>query len=232
MGKTGIEPRIIVFDIECTDLRSKWGTLLCVGWQVYGEKRIHCPSVMDYPNWQRDMTKSDKPLLRDFIEIYNSADMVVSWFGKGFDTKWLNGKALEYGLPFLAPVAHVDLCFTAKANFKAGGNSLKNISEVGDFVGKKTPVDSENWRRAGVGHAPSIRRVIAHCKADILMTTEAYTRMRPLVRQHPRIGKLGDCAACGSRALNARGRAVTKFKGEYQRYQCNSCGSWGQRPVK
>jgi hypothetical protein len=186
---------------------------------------------MDFPGWEKDMTRSDIPLLKHFIEIHNSADMVVTWFGKGFDYKWLQSKAFEYNLPYLAPVPHVDLCYTAKAHFKAGGNSLKNISELGGFTGKKTPVDSYNWRRAAVGYAPAIRKVIAHCKADIEMTTEAYERMRPLVRQHPRVNGVGPCRFCGSDRMQKRGLSLTKLKNQQQRVQCVACHSWDLRAL-
>lgn len=224
--------KILVFDIECTDLRSRWGTLICVGYQWYGQKKVHCPSVMNFPGWQKDMTTADKPLLKHFVEVYNSADVVVGWYSKAFDVKWLNSKCFEYNLPYLAPVTHIDLCFTAKGNFHAGGNGLKNISELGKFKASKTPVDSTHWRRAAVGYAPAIRAVVAHCRADILMTTEAYTRMRPLVRTHPRVAGWGPCRVCGGWNLQRRGIAVTKLKNQQQRIQCQDCATWDQRPNK
>jgi hypothetical protein len=179
----------------------------------------------------KDMTTADKPLLRDFIKVYNSADVVVGWYNSMFDRKWLQSKALEYRLPFLAPVTQIDLCFTAKANFHAGGNSLKNISELGDFKASKTPVDSKHWRRAAVGYAPAIKAVVAHCVADIKMTTEAYERMRPLVRNHPRVNDYGPCRTCGEDKLIKRGIAITKLKNQQQRYQCTNCASWENRPL-
>lgn len=224
-------PKILVYDIEVSDLRSRWGILLCVGYTYYGSGAVECPSVLDYSPEKGGFTRRDYGLVRDFIKIHNEADMVVTWYGKGFDAKWLNGKALEYGLPFLAPVPHVDLCFTAKANFKAGGNSLKNISEVAGFRASKTPLDCQTWRRAAVGEEPAIRNVIKHCIADVAMTAEAYERMRPLVRMHPRLGALGHCGTCGSERLVSKGKAVTKYKGEYNRFKCSDCGSWGQKPL-
>ncbi len=226
------EPNVLVYDIECSDLRSRWGILLCVGYKYVGKPKVYCPSVMDYEGWDtKDFTKADKPLLRDFIEVHNKADAVVTWFGKGFDYKWLQAKAFEYKMPYLAPIPHIDLCYTAKAHFKAGGNSLKNISEIGEFTAKKSPVDSYNWRRASVGYAPAIKQVIAHCKEDVLMTAEAYDRMRPLIRNGPRMGPPGTCGNCGSEDLVFRGKALTKYKGQYARYQCKKCASWGQSPI-
>jgi DNA polymerase elongation subunit (family B) len=202
-----------------------------VGYQWYGEKKVYCPSILDYPNdMKADLVTSDWQLLRDFVEVHNSADAVVTWYGKGFDYKWLQAKCFEYKLPYLAPIPHIDLCFTAKAHFKAGGNSLKNISELGGFKQSKTPVDSDNWRRAAVGEEWAIRNVISHCKSDVQMTSEAYTRMKPLIRNGPRMGPVGTCSNCGSDALTFRGRALTKYKGEFTRFSCKDCGSWGQKP--
>jgi uncharacterized protein YprB with RNaseH-like and TPR domain len=223
--------KILLWDIESTSLKSAWGTMLCVGYKWYGEKRVYVPSVMDYPNWKRDMTTCDKRLVRDFVKVLGQADMIVTWYGKMFDWKYIIGKCFEYGIEYPEPVPHVDLCFTAKANFVVGGNSLKNVSEVGGFTrGAKTPVGRPEWRKAAVGHVPSIRYVIEHCRQDVVLLEEAYDRMRPLVRQHPRVRGWNPCRVCGSMALQLRGTALTTTKGPRVRVHCTNCGAWESRP--
>src|ERR1700722_15102986 len=59
------KPRILIFDIECSGLRSDFGLLFCVSYKGYGEAKTHCIKIYDYPNWQRDMTDCRR-MLKDF----------------------------------------------------------------------------------------------------------------------------------------------------------------------
>lgn len=230
MSKVNKNPaRILSWDIETTHLKADFGTMLCVGYKWLHEKTVHVPSITDYPDWQKNMTDESR-LLKDFKKVYESADMLVTYFGKGFDVKFLQAKFLEHGLGVAPNIPHVDLFYTVKANFALSRKSLQNVGYYLDLNTEKTPVEGKIWRRAATGHKPSIDYIVRHCKADVQMLEELYLRLRPLVRQHPRVAARGECSACGSRLLQARGRALTSTKGERHRYQCQECGHWSTRP--
>ena len=225
--------RILIFDIECTNLRSDFGTLLCVGYKWYGESKIYCPAIFDYPNWRNDMT-NDKRVLKDFYKVWCEADMVVGFNSKMFDQKWLNGKLWHYGMPLLPPVPHVDLYFAAKTNLNMSRKSLANISAVGGFRNSKEVTIGNNWVKASVGHLPSLKEVVSHCKADIRVTEEAYDRLKPYIRTHPNTvpaGLAGRCRVCQSTKLQRRGGYLSATKVAKQRYCCKDCGAWSVRDI-
>jgi uncharacterized protein YprB with RNaseH-like and TPR domain len=220
--------RILFWDIESSDLRSDWGFTICTGYKWMGEDEIHCPSVLDYPNWKDDLT-DDSRLIKDVHKVLASADLLVTFYGKGFDLKWMNSKFLRHGLPVLPNHPHVDLYYIARSNLNLSRKSLDNLATYLKLGAKKYHVGGEIWQRARVGHEPSIRKVIEHCKADVTLTEKLYMKLRPLVRQHPRVDGWAPCRVCGSTKLQKRGYAMTSTKGKRVRVMCSQCGAWETR---
>ncbi len=220
--------KILFFDIETTHLKADFGTVLCIGYKWLGKPKVYVPAITEYESWDRDKT-DDSGLVSDFLQVYESADMVVSYFGKGFDTKFLNAKLMEASGRLLPNTPHVDLFYTVKANLALSRKSLEN---VGYFLGlsqEKTKVEGKIWRRAATGHGPSVNYIVRHCRADVLLLEEAYLKLRPLVRTHPRVSGTGPCRVCGSTRLHSRGIALSTTRGTRHRYQCQSCGAWETR---
>lgn len=205
-----------------------FATLLCAGYKWLGEKKVYVPSIMDYDNWQDDVT-DDKKLVADFLKIYNSADVTVTYYGTGFDRPALIAKALEHNLPLPANIPMVDLFYTVKSNMAISRKSLQNVGYYLGLSNEKTPVEGKVWRRAMGGHANSIKFIKEHCAADVRVLEEAYLKLRPLIRTHPRVSSYDSCAACGG-AVIRRGYALTTTKGYRGRYQCKSCGHYSTRP--
>jgi uncharacterized protein YprB with RNaseH-like and TPR domain len=219
--------KILLWDIETTNLKMDFGTILCIGYKWLGENKVHVPAITDYPGWQKDPT-NDKKLIKDFIEVYNSADLTVTYFGIGFDRKCINAKALEWGLPLPAPIPMVDLFYTVKGNLALSRKSLQNVGYYLGLSTEKTPVEGKIWRRATTGHAGSIKYIVDHCRADVLILEEAYERLKPLVRQHPRVGEYWQCRYCAGEVIK-RGFTLTTIQKPKQRVQCKNCGGWDLR---
>jgi uncharacterized protein YprB with RNaseH-like and TPR domain len=223
--------KILIWDIESTHLKADWATLRCIGWKWYGDPAVHVPSLMDYRGWNRDVT-DDRKLLADFHKVLMEADMLVTYFGKGFDLKMIQSKFLEYDLPVLPSIPHVDLFFTVKSNMTLTRKSLDNVSRYLNLENEKSYVSGKIWKRAMAGHPESINYVIEHCKADVLVLEELYTKLKPLVRTHPRVAGWEPCRTCGSTKLQSRGQALTISKGTRYRIQCQDCGAWETRSSK
>ena len=225
------DPKILFFDIETTNLKADFGWCLAIGYKWYGKNRVYVPSIMDYEGWEQDVT-DDSALLADFLAVYEEADMVVSYFGKGFDCKFLNARLLEHRLGILPNTPHVDLFYTVKANLALSRKSLQNVGYHLGLSNEKTPVEGKVWVQAQVGKPKAIKYVIDHCKSDVLILEEAYTTLRPLVRTHPRVRGLHPCRVCGSSHLQRRGSVLTVLQGPRYRVFCTDCGAWETRPER
>lgn len=204
-----------------------FATILCIGYKWLGEKEVHVPSIMNYKGWKKDPT-DDSKLVKDFLEVYKQADMTVTYFGSGFDRPAFTAKVLEHGLEVPPSVPMVDLFYTVKSNMAISRKSLQNVGYYLGLSTEKTPVEGKVWRKAQAGDEGSIQYVLDHCEADVKILEEAYLKLRPLVRTHPRVAAYADCRFCGGK-VQSRGYAITSTKGERQRFQCMTCGGWDTR---
>lgn len=221
--------KILVWDTESTGLTADFGTVLCIGYKWFGESKVSVISITDFPEFKKDPT-DDSRVMREFLKIYEQADMTITYYGIGFDRKMFYAKLLEHGLRIPANIPMIDLFWTAKHNLAL---SRKRLATVAEFLGlktQKTAVLGKVWKRAMAGHAPSIRYIIKHCIADVKVLEEAYVRLRPLVRTHPRVAGAGPCRYCGSSKLQRRGIMRTALTVR-ARTQCQSCGGWDSFPM-
>lgn len=195
-----------------------------------GDKKTRVISIGNSKKFEKDRT-DDSDVIKEFIEVYNEAELTVTYYGKGFDLKMINSKALEHDLPFPAPVPMVDLFFVVRSNLSLSRKSLQNVGIFAKLKTQKTPVTSDAWKKAATGHKPSIKYVVDHCRADVDLLEEAYLKLRPLSRTHPRVAGWAPCRYCGGK-LNRRGKAISHLKGEQYRFQCTSCRGWETRTLK
>lgn len=219
--------KILIWDIESTGLKGDFATVLCVGYKWFGDPKVHVLSITDFPSFKKDNT-DDKRLMQEFMKVYNQADMTIAYFGTGFDRKMLYTKLLEHRLEIPANIPLIDLFYTVKNNTTLSRKRLATVAEFLELDTQKSPVLGKVWKRAQAGHEPSIRYVIRHCKADVQVLEEAYVRLRPLVRTHPRVAGAAPCRYCGSDRLQKRGLSLTAL-GPKQRVQCQKCGGWDTR---
>ncbi len=222
--------RILLWDIESTGLKGDFATILCIGYKWFGEKKVSVISITDYPETFKKDPGDDSRLMKDFMKVYNQADMTVTYYGTGFDRKMMYTKLLEHNLPIPANIPMVDLFWTVKGNTTLSRKSLATVSEFLKLKTHKTLVLGRVWKKAMSGHGPSIKYIIEHCIADVKVLEETYVRLRPLVRTHPRVSGAEPCRYCGSLHLQRRGISRTALS-ERQRVQCQKCSGWDTRAV-
>lgn len=225
-------PKVIVYDIESTNLHADFGYCLAFGYkELGGETKVL--SVLDYPDAFGEDPTNDQELMRDAHRVLDGADAVVTFYGKEFDQKFLNSRMILADLSPLPPLgpAHVDLYYTAKHNLALHSNRLASVA---DFLGcpmKKTPLSGPTWVKASAGHKKSIKYVKEHCTRDVDILAWVYEKLKPFVRTHPTLfGGVDKCHICGSGRLQRRGITVT-LKRPKQRVQCQNCGTWSLREI-
>lgn len=224
--------KILFWDIESTDLQADFGNMLACGFKYLGQPaevislldvNKHCKSC------RRVDAVDDKRLLKQVWERLAAADVWVTWFGKGFDIKFVNTRLVDGGMPALPPIPHIDLYFTAKHHLKLSSNRLASVQDFLQLPTAKTPLTKRCWRRAQAGDVPSIRYIIDHCEKDVMVLEEAYERLKPYVRQHPNVDPAAGCRVC-SGFVQRRGLTLVASGRKLQRVQCTKCGHWENRP--
>lgn len=230
--------RILTYDIETSNLEADFGSMLSFGYKWLGDpKRAakvisiadtngicrHCKRVNDPAN--------DKLLLVEAGKIISQADGVVTWYGKGFDERFLRTRYLHHRIPPLPPVNHIDGWFTARYKLKLHSNRLASVQTFLGLPDSKTPVSPDQWQRARNGDLDGLKYVVEHNRLDVIVLEDAYKLLLPYISQHLNFnhfsGGVQVCTHCGSHRLQYDGNYYAPTRG-YRKFQCLDCGKWGK----
>lgn len=234
------KPKVLLFDIEASNLAANFGILFCVGYKWLGEKKVHMITIRDAKTFKKDPT-NDKHVVEEFKKVFEEADLLVGHYSVRYDLPFLQTKCMEHKLAPFPTIAHFDTWRTARDRLKFNSNRLDTISKAlpykkGSKPPRKTPIETKDWVKAGAGNIPALKQVEHHCKMDILVLEDVYNAVKPFSTNHPNLGKLIDpvkegCSTCGSFNVHKRGTLLTK-RHLRQRYLCSDCGSWYSLPIK
>lgn len=228
--------KILFLDIETTpNLAAVWGLwkqdislpqllkssyVLCWSAKWKGQSKVMFDSVHK---------SSQLVMLNGIWRLLDETDIAVHFNGKRFDIPTLNREFLGAGMNPPSPYKQVDLLDTAKARFNFVSNKLAYITKFLKFDGK-IETNFQLWLDCMAGDEKAWKKMEKYNKNDTLETEKLYDRLLPWIVSHPNMGLYAKlkgitCPTCGSDKVQRRGLAHMKTQ-SYQRYQCQSCGSW------
>lgn len=193
--------------------------MLCWAAKWLGEEQVMFKSVLD----------GKKKMLKDIHALLDKADAVVHYNGSRFDIPTLNKEFLEAGMSPPSPYAQVDLLKTARQQFRFPSNKLDYVGRALGLGKKVSHEGFELWIKCMNRDKEAWARMKEYNIQDVMLLEKVYYRFLPWIKKHPNKAVHGNaehvCPSCGSEHLQRRGFNLTQA-GKYQRYQCNSCGSW------
>jgi uncharacterized protein YprB with RNaseH-like and TPR domain len=179
--------KFAVIDLECTDLKSDKGFLLCGGIKPLCEPG-QIIGIKDFgpgPSRARIDRKLAGALKRE-IEAY---DGIITWNGIMFDVPFLNDRLLLNGYRPLKQLFHIDIMYQARQGKAALTSSrLDWVAKMLKCPYRKTELDLSLWKEA---EAAAIRhngvwkeynQIVEHCKWDLEVTEWVYEKLKPRVR--------------------------------------------------
>lgn len=221
--------KIIIWDIETTDLSANHGVILCICAKEVGKKKVHTWRLDDgsAKNWRM----SEQAMLKSAYEFLSDAAVWVTHYGARFDVPFVNARLLYHGKDSLPPVPHVDTWRVSRYQLKLNANRLQTLTEF--FGGEdKTRLNGIRSMEAFAGDRRKMNEIVKHCKIDVEVLENVYLKLRPVIKAHPNVA-IGcfpphegeHCPACGSAKLQKRGFRIART-GRAQRYHCQNCGHW------
>lgn len=188
----------------------------------YGESKSKIMFHSDFHDGHEAMVKKAWELL-------DEADALLSWNGKGFDTKHIYKEFILLGMAPPSPVKEIDLMVAVKNRFKFMSNKLDFVSqELG--VGSKVKHEGFGlWIKCMNNDPKAWERMKRYNKQDVNLLIDLYEKLLPWIPNHPNLNLYdgAGCPKCGSKNLQRRGFATTTV-GRFQRYQCLKCGGWSK----
>lgn len=192
MAKNVVNPqKIMIYDIETSRAEfsafwtgkqylgwqqmSKEPEIISISWKWLGDDTVH------HLHWDLE-TCSDEQLMRDFVVEYNKADMVVGYNNNRFDNRWINARAMKYGLPINVFVKSFDLMKNLKRLIRVPSYAMAYIAEFFGCTLKLKHAGIVMWEKLEKGTMEEKRQYIAEMLeyniGDIITTEEIFLKTR------------------------------------------------------
>jgi len=174
--------RVGYFDIESTGLKGNFDAMLC--WFIKERRRdrydFDCVEPEDFR--ARDKTRMDARVVSTLAAALERYDVLVSYYGSGFDFPFSRTRALKCGVPFppYGSSRHVDLYYSARGRLSLHSKRLEVVSRFLGIPGK-TPLDPDVWVGARLGDARCLRYVRDHCRADVEVLEKVHERLSAFI---------------------------------------------------
>ena len=226
------DPKILLWDIEASNLAANFGFIFCIGYKWFGEKKTHLISIRDFKKQFNKDTTDDSKVIEAFSKVMEEADMQVTWYGQKFDEPFVQTRLMLHDMKPLPNIAHLDAWRIARYKLKFNSNRLDTVSKSILHLQKKketkTSIESTHWIRGAAGYADSLKYIEDHCIADVNVLENVYKRIRVYGTSMPNLAKIKSkhpegCASCGSFNIQKNGIRPTA-RGIQQRYRCMNCG--------
>ena len=110
--------------------------------------------------------------------------ILIAHNGLYFDVRFLDGRALEYGLPVIGPNHKlIDPCQIARKHLNLRRNSLDAIAMHLKLNEQKMHLEPEVWVRAGLDNdEEAMETLVERCHSDVRVLEEIAARIFPLTR--------------------------------------------------
>lgn len=160
-------------------------------------------------------------------ELYDDADIAITYNGIGFDNKHLTSGWTERGMGRPSPWRDVDLLRVARQSQGWESKTLDAVCKRLGIEAKNDKYDVETARAAMAGNVAAQRKLKRYNANDVDITGTVYERLLPYVKTHPHVApSIGlerpTCPRCGSTDVARKG-TYSPGVYNYPAYKCNVC---------
>lgn len=195
-----------------------------MSYKKLGDDKVYNLALPDYPGYKKNRY-NDKALMKDVLNIFNDADVIIAHNGNRFDVLIANTRLVANGLPPPSPFKQVDTLKVARRYFRFPGNSLKALAHFFK-LGAKIETSKNLWKGCDAGDMKAWKKMIEYCNNDVVLLEKIYLKLLPWMDNHPWVpSDRGGCDRCGAPTLRKEGTRQTK-KGLIQEWSCRKCNKW------
>lgn len=236
------QPKVLVIDIETKPMTAHvWGlkdqnialNQIVEDWSLmaFAAKWLGNEKVTYFDTFKL----SEKEVLERVWKLVDTADILITQYGSGFDAPRLNSRFIMYGMKPPSPYKHLDTYRIAKKSFAFTSNKLEYLTDklcikYKKLRHKKFPGMSL-WTECLKGNKKAWAEMKLYNIHDVLSTEELYLKLKAWAPDSaPRPYNAGDptrqCEICNESGHVVKAGFHKKKIGTYQRYHCEDCGAW------
>ena len=175
------EERIGFFDIEASNLKANIGHMISWAMKPMGEpEKFFGWTRKEAINWDR----MDRRIMKELLEELNEYDLIVTYFGTGFDLKFIRTRAMILGLegfPTFGQLKHFDVYYAVRNKMCLYSNRLAVATQALGIEGK-TPLLPTIWGPGRLGYPDAMKQIEEHNREDVKILEELYYEIAPYVQ--------------------------------------------------
>ena len=238
-------PKILIYDLETSQAEFRFKRfwtgklnmylttkhmirdpqIILVAYKWFGENGVK------YIPWEK---KSSESLIKEFVKIYNSADMIVGINNKSFDDRWVNDQAILYDLDINLKPRSLDVQRRLKNIARSPGYSMEYLCKKYGIVQKLSHRGIDMWNDIEDSeentkiYKDAMKEMIKYGCGDIVCTEELLIRLWKYMDMPTNMAALVggdrcDCPNCASTRFN-HVRVSFTAKGMTQHLmKCTNC---------
>lgn len=172
--------KIGYLDIEANGLQGDFNYMYSWAIKTRGknEVRSECLTV------PKDLISKrfDRDLVKHLLEAMREYDLLVTYYGTGFDIPFIRTRALKWGLDFPAygEIKHHDLYYVVKSKLKLHRNSLFAVTAILN-IDEKTPLKPNTWQEAMVDQT-KMNYILKHNVQDVIVLEQAHDKLMKFMK--------------------------------------------------
>jgi len=197
------------------------GKIICIAYKWWNKKRTHCLT------W--DENQDDKAMIEEFVEIANSADILVAHNGDQFDIKTIRTRCLKHRIAMMPNYTSIDTLKNCRALFRMQSNKLNMVAKFLGIPGKMQTGGIKLWLDVTFGKCPkAFNKMIRYCRRDVTLLEEVFDILNPYMPMRSRVNTcITLCPWCGSNRLSVnQRRKYTALGTERVSLKCLDCGKY------
>ena len=179
-------------DIETSNLAADFGIILSYSIKEEGSGKYYLGVIN-----KEDVEKGelDKNILKKLIQDLSNFDEIITYYGTAFDLKFIRSRYLywknrdksfkDIKFPWYGYIKHKDVYYMAKNRLRLHRTRLEDVCRQLNIKGK-THIEGEYWIKALSGDEKSLKYILKHNKADVLILEKVYHQLIPYVRETKR----------------------------------------------
>ena len=164
--------KTVYLDIETTSKKADEGMVIAIGVLTDREPEVVFAETLE----------EEKRILSWLKEKIEGCELIVTWYGSGFDIPFLITRGVLHGIDLsgLARTPMLDLCEWCRANLLLSSNSLQSVAkflgvwEAGNFAGGDVLT---LFKMSAKGSYEARREIVQHCREDLLMLRRIHEKL-------------------------------------------------------
>lgn len=242
------QPKVLFFDIETLPaivavfgIRGKQNIgykqilkrsqVMCISWAWNDGKVNHVSMDLGKYDWHKKDDDSDYETVKRFVEIAQSADLVIGHNAREFDVAYLRSRLVKYKLPDFRPNL-IDDTYQSTKSIRFMSHKLDDLSDYLGYEGKASHGSGyEWWIDIMRGSKKVLGEMVKYCDEDVVQLRKIYKDLRPYMKSALNMAVFLErpdaCPSCGQsdRPLVIRGYWM-KGLSKKPKLQCPVCNDY------